>query len=42
MSTETKFQANEEINKMTNEESEGENDSETFPTTQVNTKCGSV
>jgi len=27
---------------MTNEESKGENEAETFPTTQVNTKCGSV
>jgi hypothetical protein len=42
MFTETKFEENEETNKMTNEECEGENDADTFPTTQVNTKCGSV
>jgi hypothetical protein len=41
MFTETKFEANEETNKMTKEESEGENDAETFPTIQVNRKCGS-
>jgi hypothetical protein len=41
MFTETKFEANEETNKTTNEEYEGENDAETFPRAQVNTKCGS-
>jgi hypothetical protein len=42
MLTTTEFEANEETNKMTNEESEKDKDAQTLPTTQANTKYGSI
>jgi len=42
MLTKTEFEANEETNKMTNEESEGDKDAQTLPTTQANTKFGRI
>jgi hypothetical protein len=38
----SEFEANEETNKMTNEESEGDKDAQTLPTTQANTKFSSI